>query len=261
VPGPSLRKVIEAFDAPELASAWTDDTTLGWVYQFWNDPEREALDAKLNDGGKVEPHEIASKTQMFTERYMVEWLLHNSLGQTWLCMCKKHGWTPDAHQALGDLDRRRAAWRDQRERREVPLDALMPIHSELEDRWKYWVPRAARARHHPSRPEARKRPVPRPLEAHRLRHREEPGPTTDPADLPAGRHAGLHGTGAVRRRRSPPQRRRLLLRQDADLPAHRPDRPGPGVVPVESLFDSPELASGHQAAQQRLPGGIAKQVG
>ena len=42
--------------------------TLGWVYQYWNDPEREALDAKLNGGGKVEPHEIASKTQMFTER-------------------------------------------------------------------------------------------------------------------------------------------------------------------------------------------------
>ena len=33
--------------------------TLGWVYQYWNDPERERLDAKINDGGKIEPHEIA----------------------------------------------------------------------------------------------------------------------------------------------------------------------------------------------------------
>ncbi len=38
--------------------------TLGWVYQYWNEPEREALDAKINDGGKIEPHEIASKTQI-----------------------------------------------------------------------------------------------------------------------------------------------------------------------------------------------------
>jgi hypothetical protein len=68
----TLRSVVEALDAPGLAAAWLDDTTLGWVYQYWNDPEREALDAKLNGGGKVEPHEIASKTQMFTERYMVE---------------------------------------------------------------------------------------------------------------------------------------------------------------------------------------------
>jgi hypothetical protein len=76
-----------------LASCWTDDMTLGWVYQYWNDPEREALDAKLNAGGKVAPHEIASKTQMFTERYMVDWLLQNSLGPMWLAMCRKHGWT------------------------------------------------------------------------------------------------------------------------------------------------------------------------
>src|SRR5690606_7113058 len=41
----TLRAVIEALDHPELQSAWTDDTTLGWVYQYWNDPEREALDA------------------------------------------------------------------------------------------------------------------------------------------------------------------------------------------------------------------------
>ena len=39
--------MVEALDDPELASAWTDDTTLGWVYQYWNDPEREALDAAL----------------------------------------------------------------------------------------------------------------------------------------------------------------------------------------------------------------------
>ncbi|MBK6463377.1 MAG: hypothetical protein IPF92_20570 [Myxococcales bacterium] len=53
---------------------------------------------KIAGGGKIEPHEIASKTQMFTERYMVEWLLQNSLGLTWLAMCKKHGWTADAER-------------------------------------------------------------------------------------------------------------------------------------------------------------------
>ncbi|MBI5543785.1 MAG: BREX-6 system adenine-specific DNA-methyltransferase PglX [Deltaproteobacteria bacterium] len=140
VPPASLREVVQRFDDPELLSAWTDDTTLGWVYQYWNDPEREALDAKLNDGGKIEPHEIASKTQMFTERYMVEWLLQNSLGLTWLCMCKKHGWTADAEQVLPVLDARRAEWRKKREAGEVALDALMPIEGELEEHWKYYVP-------------------------------------------------------------------------------------------------------------------------
>ena len=140
IPPATLRDVVRELDADELASAWTDDTTLGWVYQYWNDPEREALDAKINEGGKIEPHEIAAKTQMFTERYMVEWLLQNSLGLTWLCICKKNGWTPEAERVLPVLDERRAEWRKRREAGEVALDALMPIEGELEDAWKYYVP-------------------------------------------------------------------------------------------------------------------------
>jgi len=140
IPASTLRAVIEALDALDL-DTWRDDTTLGWVYQYWNDPEREALDDKLNGGGKVEPHEIASKTQMFTERYMVEWLLHNSLGQQWLAICQHNGWTPDvvADGTLDRLEARRQNWREKRDRGEVALDALMPIESEQEDRWKYWV--------------------------------------------------------------------------------------------------------------------------
>ncbi|BAY73260.1 hypothetical protein NIES23_60880 (plasmid) [Trichormus variabilis NIES-23] len=142
IPASTLRAAIEALDAAELKDVWLDDTTLGWVYQYWNDPEREALDAKLNGGGKVEPHEIASKTQMFTERYMVEWLLHNSLGQMWLAICKNHGWTAEveADGTLARLEARRKEWREKRERGEVALDALMPIEPGIEENWKYWVP-------------------------------------------------------------------------------------------------------------------------
>lgn len=140
IPAATLREVIERLDDPGLASAWTDDTTLGWVYQFWNDFERDALDAKALGGGKIETHEIASKTQMFTDRYIVEWLLQNSLGLTWLAMCRRRGWTPDADRVLASLDARRAEWRIKRESGDVALDALMPIEGELEERWKYYVP-------------------------------------------------------------------------------------------------------------------------
>ncbi len=145
--GPAvLRRVVEALDAEELASCWTDDMTLGWVYQYWNDPEREALDDKLNSGGKVEPHEIASKTQMFTERYMVDWLLQNSLGPMWLAMCRKHGWTPacEADGTLDGLEARRVEWREKREAGPdnggVELTDLMPLHTDMERRWAYYVP-------------------------------------------------------------------------------------------------------------------------
>jgi hypothetical protein len=139
VPVAALRHLVEALDAPALESAWTDDTTLGWIYQYWNDPERERLDAKIKDGGKIEPHEIAAKTQMFTERYMVEWLLQNSLGVTWLAICRKHGWNADAERVLPVLDVRRGEWRAKRDRGDVPLDALMPLFDPLEEQWKYYV--------------------------------------------------------------------------------------------------------------------------
>ena len=140
IPAGTLRAVVEALDAPELKEIWQDDTTLGWVYQYWNDPEREGLDAKLNAGGKVEPHEIASKTQMFTERYMVEWLLQNSLGQLWLAMCRARGWVAEAEAdgTLARLEARRKVWRERRAAGEVALDALMPIEPH-EEQWKYWV--------------------------------------------------------------------------------------------------------------------------
>lgn len=141
-PPATLRHVVEELDKPELATCWTDDMTLGWVYQYWNDPEREAIDAKLNAGGKVEPYEIASKTQLFTERYMVDWLLQNSLGPMWLAMCRKQAWAPEVEVdgTLQRLEERRVEWRAKREAGEVSLTELMPLHTDAERRWAYYVP-------------------------------------------------------------------------------------------------------------------------
>ena len=125
-----------------LASCWTDDMTLGWVYQYWNDPEREALDAKMNAGGKLAPHEIASKTQMFTERYMVDWLLQNSLGPCGSRSARStagrrkprptvrsHGWKNGALSGGRSARRARSS-----------LTELMPIHTDAERRWEYYLP-------------------------------------------------------------------------------------------------------------------------
>jgi hypothetical protein len=87
----ALREIVTVLNAPDLATAWHDDTMLGWVYQFWNDPQREAIDERVGPRGKVGAHEIASKTQLFTEQYMVEWLLENSLGRIALSMRNARG--------------------------------------------------------------------------------------------------------------------------------------------------------------------------
>jgi hypothetical protein len=88
-PTVSLRGVVEAFDDEALRDVWIDDTTLGWVYQFWNDPERKALDEKIRNRGKIERHEIAEKTQLFTGRYTVVYLLKTRLKNIWMAIrCK-----------------------------------------------------------------------------------------------------------------------------------------------------------------------------
>ena len=142
IPAATLRHAVEELNKEELESCWSDDMALGWVYQYWNDPERERLDAKINDGGKIEPHEIASKTQMFTERYMVDWMLQNSLGLMWFTLCKKNGWTPEveANGTLQRLEERRIEWRAKRAAGEVSLTELMPLETEEERRWAYFLP-------------------------------------------------------------------------------------------------------------------------
>jgi hypothetical protein len=56
------------------------DNSLGWVYQFWQAKKREEVNAS---GDKIGADELAPVTQLFTEDYMVEFLLHNTLGAWW----------------------------------------------------------------------------------------------------------------------------------------------------------------------------------
>jgi hypothetical protein len=60
----------------------------------------------------------------------------------WLAMCKKYGWKPLAESSgtLAALEQRRIEWRAKRDAGEVELTDLMPLHTELEKQWAYYVP-------------------------------------------------------------------------------------------------------------------------
>lgn len=55
--------------------------SLGWVYQFWQAQRKDEVNAS---GVKIGAAELPAVTQLFTEPYMVEFLLHNSLGAWWV---------------------------------------------------------------------------------------------------------------------------------------------------------------------------------
>jgi len=82
---PTLTKVIDALNASEIAAeTYAEDEVWGWVYQYYNTEEKDAVYEKLGKGGKVErPDELAAATCLYTERYMVDFLLQNTLGALW----------------------------------------------------------------------------------------------------------------------------------------------------------------------------------
>lgn len=57
----------------------TEDA-LGWVYQFWQTAEKKRVNAS---GVKIGGADLSPVTQLFTENYMVRFLLENSLGAWW----------------------------------------------------------------------------------------------------------------------------------------------------------------------------------
>jgi len=59
------------------ADVFTASDSLGWTYQFW---QAEKKDAVNESGVKIGADELSPVTQLFTEDYMVDFLLDNTLG-------------------------------------------------------------------------------------------------------------------------------------------------------------------------------------
>jgi hypothetical protein len=57
---------------------FTASDSLGWCYQFWQAERKEEVNAA---GNKIGADELPAVTQLFTEDYMVDFLLDNTLGR------------------------------------------------------------------------------------------------------------------------------------------------------------------------------------
>ena len=77
---PETRAELEALLEGLPRAAFLADDSLGWVYQFWQADRKEAVN---RSGDKIGTDELPAVTQLFTEDYMVLFLLHNTLGAWW----------------------------------------------------------------------------------------------------------------------------------------------------------------------------------
>src|SRR5690606_17402219 len=72
----TLEQLVHNLDAQTFQA----QDSLGWVYQFWQSKRKEEVN---KSEVKIGADELSPVTQLFTEPYMVSFLLDNSLGAWW----------------------------------------------------------------------------------------------------------------------------------------------------------------------------------
>ena len=80
-----IEQVVAVLTAPELQRVWTDDEAIGWVYQDFHSAEERREIRRGNDAPR-DSAELAVRNQLFTPRWVVEFLTDNTLGRLWVEM-------------------------------------------------------------------------------------------------------------------------------------------------------------------------------
>lgn len=87
-----LKRSIEKINAELDYETYRADDFLGWVYQYFNSREKARVDEEVRTKKKkISGSDIINVTQLYTEKYMVHFLVENSLGAMWMEMY------PDSH--------------------------------------------------------------------------------------------------------------------------------------------------------------------
>jgi hypothetical protein len=82
-----LKELANRINAADLAPAWQpgNEETIGWVYQGFNSEELEQAFREVRvSKKKFESPDIPAVTQLFTPRWIVRFLVENTLGHLWL---------------------------------------------------------------------------------------------------------------------------------------------------------------------------------
>lgn len=73
---------------PATGEVFTAPDAPGWIYQYWNVEEKSRVFEKVRTkkGAKIEGAEIIPATCIYTDPYIVKFLVQNSLGAMWMAM-------------------------------------------------------------------------------------------------------------------------------------------------------------------------------
>ncbi|MGV8119622.1 MAG: BREX-1 system adenine-specific DNA-methyltransferase PglX [Candidatus Xenobiia bacterium LiM19] len=82
-----LEKLLELINSEALNGIWKEDETIGWIYQYFT-PKELRDQARKESQAPRNSYELAFRNQFFTPRYVVEFLVDNTLGRIWYEMCE-----------------------------------------------------------------------------------------------------------------------------------------------------------------------------
>lgn len=68
----------------ELTESFAEIEVIGWLYQYYNSELKELVFEGLKKNKKIEKEDIAPATQLFTPRWIVQYMTENSLGEVWM---------------------------------------------------------------------------------------------------------------------------------------------------------------------------------
>jgi hypothetical protein len=75
-------QVLDLLNGDDLDLAWQSDEAIGWVYQYFT-PKELRDRARKESAAPRNSYELAFRNQFYTPRYVVEFLVDNTLGRTW----------------------------------------------------------------------------------------------------------------------------------------------------------------------------------
>ncbi len=82
-----LDAVLERLNDVRLDGIWESDETIGWIYQYFT-PKELREQARKESSAPRNSYELAFRNQFYTPRYVVEFLVDNTLGRIWYEMRK-----------------------------------------------------------------------------------------------------------------------------------------------------------------------------
>lgn len=78
----ALLQVLALINHGEIEPLWAEDETIGWIYQYFNSKEERKAMRDVSQAPR-NSRELAVRNQFFTPRYVVEFLVDNTLGRLW----------------------------------------------------------------------------------------------------------------------------------------------------------------------------------